>query len=185
VRLLPDRPLGDGVIVLRPWRVEDAAWYAATAAGDGEIQRWTSEPADLDASAVAGAIERMHASGAHAGLAIADAATGALLGNAGLSRDAGDPLLGHVSYWLADHARGGGVATRAVRLLAGWAWQCGMRRVELYTHPDNVASQRVAERAGFRRDRIARRVVRGQPWDAVFYAVDCPTSIRCPSGSRM
>jgi RimJ/RimL family protein N-acetyltransferase len=59
---------------------------------------------------------------------------------------------GTVGYWLAPAARGRGVMTRAVRLVVGWAREThGIRVLRLTTHPDNVASQRVAERVGFRR----------------------------------
>jgi RimJ/RimL family protein N-acetyltransferase len=53
--------------------------------------------------------------------------------------------------------RGRGVCTRALRLLAGWAFQeLDLRRLELVTDPDNLASQRVAEKAGFRREGVLR-----------------------------
>jgi RimJ/RimL family protein N-acetyltransferase len=55
-----------------------------------------------------------------------------------------------VGYWLAAPARGRGIATHAVRLLAGWAFaHLGLARLELTCGPDNLASQRVAERCGF------------------------------------
>ena len=58
-----------------------------------------------------------------------------------------------VGYWLAAHARGRGVATRAVRLAAAYVLdQLGIARLELTCGPDNHASQRVAERCGFTRE---------------------------------
>jgi RimJ/RimL family protein N-acetyltransferase len=57
---------------------------------------------------------------------------------------------GTVGYWLAPEARGRGVMTEALRAVVSWAREeHGIRRLVLTTHPDNVASQRVAERAGF------------------------------------
>ena len=59
---------------------------------------------------------------------------------------------GTVGYWLAPDARGRGVMTRSVALVVDWARQThGIGVLRLTTHPDNLASQRVAERAGFRR----------------------------------
>jgi RimJ/RimL family protein N-acetyltransferase len=166
--------LDDGVVRLRPWRVEEADWYVAQAA-DPEIQRFTTEPPDLDPAAVRAAIEDMLASRAYAGLVITDAVTGQLLGNAGLAPgpEAG---VGEVSYWVAAGARGRAVATRAVRLMVALAWECGMHRVQLHARADNAGSQRVAERAGFRRERTepAARVVKGESWDIVWYGVERP-----------
>ena len=62
-----------------------------------------------------------------------------------------------IGYWLAPHARGRGIATHAVRLIAGWAFRdLQVARLELTCGPDNVASQRVAERCGFTREGVLR-----------------------------
>ena len=60
-------------------------------------------------------------------------------------------------YWPAAPARGRGSATRALRLLSRWAFDTlGLARLELTCGPDNTASQRVAERAGFVREGMLR-----------------------------
>src|SRR5215469_11622174 len=62
-----------------------------------------------------------------------------------------------VGYWLVPHARGRGIATRSVQLLAGWAFTTlGLARLELTCAPENQASQRVAERCGFVREGLLR-----------------------------
>lgn len=62
-----------------------------------------------------------------------------------------------VGFWLTPEARGRGVATHAVRLLARWAFDdFGIVRVVLMCAPDNSASQRVAERCGFSREGVLR-----------------------------
>lgn len=62
-----------------------------------------------------------------------------------------------VGYWVAAHARRRGVATHAVLLLARWAFHdLGIKRLQLTCGPDNHASQRVAERAGFTREALLR-----------------------------
>jgi RimJ/RimL family protein N-acetyltransferase len=82
-------------------------------------------------------------------LAIADGDTQELLG----AIDVRLGEIGSIGYWVGPWARNRGVATGALRLLAGWAIrEGGVRRLELVTHPDNVASQRVAEKAGFSRE---------------------------------
>ncbi|MEV0462872.1 GNAT family protein [Nocardia tengchongensis] len=62
-----------------------------------------------------------------------------------------------VGYWVAVPARGYGVASRSVRLLARWAFaDLAVMRLELTCAPDNRASQRVAERCGFVREGVLR-----------------------------
>ena len=86
-------------------------------------------------------------------------ADGALLGTCALT-PYGDGVAS-VGYWLAAAARGRGLATRAVRLLARWAFdELRVERLELYTDPVNVGSQRVAERAGFTREGVVRAHLR-------------------------
>jgi hypothetical protein len=62
-----------------------------------------------------------------------------------------------LGYWLGPWARGRGVATRAVKLLARWSFeQLGLERLALHTSSDNLASQAVAGRAGFTREGVLR-----------------------------
>ena len=65
-----------------------------------------------------------------------------------VSVDLADGVLG---YWMKRAGRGRGFMTQAVLLAVEWARAHGVARFSLTTHPDNVASQRVAEKAGFRR----------------------------------
>jgi RimJ/RimL family protein N-acetyltransferase len=79
-----------------------------------------------------------------------------------------------LGYWLLPEGRGQGRATRALRLVSRWALnQPGVARLELATAPDNAASQRVAERSGFRREGVLRsyHVVDGRREDALFFSL--------------
>lgn len=138
-------------IQLRAWETSDAEWCAQTAANDEMIQRFTSESAEVTAAQVRAAIVELLA-GPHdaAGFLIADTTTGERLGNIALSYEDG---VGDVSYWVASGARGRGVATTALREFSRWAFDTlRLRELRLWTHPDNLASQAVAERAGYVRD---------------------------------
>jgi len=81
-------------------------------------------------------------------------------------------LLGHIEFYetvayldelelsyilySAEH-RGRGVATEAVRLLTGYLFdRTKANRIRLVIHPGNVASRRVAEKAGFSCEGLAR-----------------------------
>jgi ribosomal-protein-alanine N-acetyltransferase len=141
--------LNDGVVQLREWADDDAGWYAE-AVRDPLIQRFTTDPADLDAQQVLEAIVELRASSTAEGFVICDAATGQRLGNIALSRYG---RTGEVSYWVAAGARGRGVATRALSMFSRWSFRsAGLEELWLCAHRDNVASQRVAARAGYLRD---------------------------------
>jgi RimJ/RimL family protein N-acetyltransferase len=82
---------------------------------------------------------------------------GSLLGGASVHDVELDQGRASVGFWLTADARGRGVATHAVRLLARWAFEeLGLARIVVTCGPDNVASQRVAERCGFSREGVLR-----------------------------
>jgi len=141
--------LGDGVVGVRRFTEADIPAIAA-ACSDPEIARWTLVPAPYTEDDA-----RAFVAQAKTAYAVADAASGALVG--AISLDPAGEGTGQIGYWVAREARGRGVATRAVRLLARWGLaQGGFARVQLLTEPENVASQRVAERAGFTNEGLLR-----------------------------
>ena len=61
-----------------------------------------------------------------------------------------------MGYWVAAHARGRGVATHAVLLLAHWAFdELNIARLQITCGPDNDASQ-ASPNAGFTREALLR-----------------------------
>ncbi|MFC4853161.1 GNAT family N-acetyltransferase [Actinophytocola glycyrrhizae] len=58
-----------------------------------------------------------------------------------------------LAYWVRPECRGRGVAVAALRHLTDWAHDNGHTRTWLEIRPDNKASQRVAERAGYTYER--------------------------------
>ena len=82
---------------------------------------------------------------------------------------------GRIGYWIAAPARGTGVGTRALRRLSRWALEdLGLQRLDLITDPDNRASQRVAEKVGFRREAVLRSHLRhpdGRIRDSVMFSL--------------
>jgi RimJ/RimL family protein N-acetyltransferase len=159
----PSPPLRDDRIVLRPWREADVPAQLRIF-GDPVFQRfsdWAPESGP-DARRQLAADEAARRRGVQVQFAIVAPDDDALvLGGASLH----DIDQGHrrasVGYWLAPEARGGGLASRAVRLIAGWAFEdLGLARLELTCGPDNHASQRVAERCGFVREGLLRSHVR-------------------------
>jgi len=167
--------LSDGIVTLRPWRPDDAQ-AVFEACQDKAIGRHTYIPQPYEFADAEGFIAKCaaaRATGSTAvGFAIVDPETDEVLGS--MSRP---PLDGHrasFGYWLAPAARGRGVATRALRLMADWTLATtDAIRLELYTDLDNPASGKVAERAGFAREGVRRAwdIGRdGKAIDVIFYA---------------
>lgn len=97
-----------------------------------------------------------------AAYAIADPATDRLIGGIGLSEPRRTKARAEIGYWVAPQVRGRGVATAAVKALSAWAAGHDIYRLDLYTALENVASQRVAIAAGFRREGVLRGVMPGR-----------------------
>jgi RimJ/RimL family protein N-acetyltransferase len=136
--------------------MEDVPAVAA-ACQDPEIPRFTRIPSpygEEDARRFLGEAVREEAVGVQ--LAIVDPASDELLGAIGLM-PAHEEVVGEVGYWVVAAARGRGVATRAIRLLARCAFEeLGMVRLQLTIEPDNGGSLRAAEKAGFTREGLLR-----------------------------
>jgi RimJ/RimL family protein N-acetyltransferase len=149
--VVPDPPLAADGVVLRVPNDGDAAWITK-AWNDPDIATFIVE--------MPSPFAQRWASGTDAELVIADAASGEPLGLISLRVAERDPGLAAVGYWLRAEARGRGAATVAVQLVARWAFDAlGVQRLELTTAPDNVASQRVAQRVGFTREGVLRGLV--------------------------
>ena len=157
--------LTDGTVTVRPMGADDVP-ALTRACQDPEIPRWTRVPRPYtpeDARAFVAAAAAEAASGIGVALVVADAGD-VFLGTIGLMEIDRSTGSGELGYWLAREARGRGAATRAVRLVAGWAaHELGLRRLEILTHGGNAASARVAERAGFAATGETRRLARMPP----------------------
>lgn len=157
----PEPPLANEVVALRPWQDDDAAAIVAAIDGDPEITQWLDmipQPYGLaDARDYLAQCRQSWAEGTGAAFAVLDVSDRRLLGSIGARF--GDPVHGvaDVGYWVARDARGRGVATHALRLLAPWLFdEIGIERLQLQTDALNEPSQRVAEKAGFTREGVLR-----------------------------
>ena len=150
---LPDPPLSDGVIALRGFEPGDID-ALVSALQDPEIPRWTLVPSPYGTQDARDYMRYMNAGrakGLRLSLAIVEAADRSrLLGSVALNPIDWQQRAADVGYWLAAQARGRGAATRAVELVAQWAFDTlGLERLELRAQQDNHASRAVAARAGF------------------------------------
>ncbi|MFI7386292.1 GNAT family N-acetyltransferase [Streptomyces sp. NPDC049813] len=137
-------------LVLRRWVAADARAVLAAFA-DPLMRRQTNQPLDHVAAAeqwIAARDDHWTAGSAYS-FAVVDG-SGTVLGQMGVGPVDRRHDVGWVSYWTTSVARGRGVASRACRSLARWAFaDAALFRLELGHQVDNLASCRVARAAGF------------------------------------
>ncbi|TDC36630.1 GNAT family N-acetyltransferase [Micromonospora sp. KC213] len=177
----------DGLL-LRRWRATDAD-DVHRACQDPDIQRWTTVPRPYLPEHARGFVtehsRRAWIEGTGAPFAVCDAATGELLAACGLIAIDHDLGSGELGYWTAPWARGRGVAVRASRAVARWAFDTlRLRRLVWQAELGNHRSRLVALRAGFRVSgelRLARPHQGGRPdgWVGSLLPGEVPT----PGGS--
>ena len=148
--------LRDELIVLRPWREDDAqAVYAACQ--DPETQRWlptlprpyTRDDADAFVTDALGL-------GPHQ-FAITEQEN--VVGSIGLALAKHEA--GHIGYWCVPAVRRKGITTRATRRVCRFAFDdLRLERLAVTADVENVASQRVAEKVGFQREGVLRSHIR-------------------------
>lgn len=157
----------DGLVTLRPWRRDDSESLVECLDGDPEITTWLDQVPQpytrADALAYIGGI-------GESAFAVTDATTGRIVGSIGV-RFSDTRDVGEIGYWMRSDARGKGLMTRALRLVARWAFEeAGAARVQLRADIENLASRRVAEKAGFQLEGVLRsahwnaRLGRRQDW---------------------
>ena len=146
----------DGIVVLDGFTLDDAEAHLA---GEDEehARRFGWYPGRSTPATVRAAIVRWQqewrSGGTRRAFATRIVATGELVG--GCELRVIEPRLAHVSYWTFPAHRRLGFAGRAVRLATDYAFaELGVERLEIHVAPDNVASRRVAFRAGFVEDGI-------------------------------
>lgn len=149
-----------GAIRLRPWRNTDAQRLIEVA-NDPVVRRFIPHtPLPRSREDVSGYLERVRglaASGDRIAWCVADATTDVALGNVALFdlEPPEDEGTAQVGYWAHPQGRGMGILSTAVDEAARWSMRrvaeggLGIRRLYLLTAVGNVASQRLAERAGF------------------------------------
>jgi [ribosomal protein S5]-alanine N-acetyltransferase len=155
----PPDSITDGVVVLRELREDDRAVVLSTM-GDALVARWLNmpdAPGDRDFDSLLRVARDGRSSGDRIDYVVTEAGVDVSLGAVVASRRHRDNY--EVAYLAREEGRGRGVMTRAVRLLCDWLLDEGVGRIEVRTHPDNEASQKLAERVGFQREGLERKSI--------------------------
>jgi RimJ/RimL family protein N-acetyltransferase len=180
----PAQILSDGVVRLEPLDRRFVRDFDALT-GDPDVIRFTRVPAGRTDGFAASWIDtyvKAWSDGSRAGFAIVDATSGAFLGMVGLVQLDLGMGEGELGYIVAPESRGRGVAGRAIRLLAEWAFgEVGLSRIEAWIDVENDRSKRVVERLGFTFEGIRRSVhfKDGERADMAIYSL-LPGELREP-----
>lgn len=157
-------------LLLRPYLPSDAEAVLA-AANDETIQRWLPLPSPYTIDDARFWTTVLAPGMRERGEGIEWAATrldtgdtggtepahGGFVGSFGIKRVDWRARTGEIGYWVGPWARGANLATEAVRAIARWFLvDQRFERLELRAAPGNLASRRVAEKAGFTREGVAR-----------------------------
>lgn len=173
----PIDALSDGRLLLRPWQQADAALLVEavreSVASVGRWLPWCHADYGLeDATAWVAHCRAGWASSEHLAFPVFDAASGQLLGGAGLSQHDERHHSANLGYWVRESCQRRGVAVAAARLVARFGFrQLGLARIEIVILPDNLASHAVAKRLGAKFESTARQRlwVDGRARDAAVY----------------
>jgi RimJ/RimL family protein N-acetyltransferase len=155
---LPDT-FTDGVVVLRELRESDRAVVLATMR-DPVVRRWLNmptDPGDRDFDSLARVAREGRRSGERFDYVVTEPGPDVSLGSVIVSRRHRDNF--EIAYLAGERGRGRGLMTHAVALVCEGLFEQGAERLELRTHPENDASQRLAERCGFQREGIERKSI--------------------------
>jgi RimJ/RimL family protein N-acetyltransferase len=160
-----------GWLTLRPFTPADIPWVYDVLR-DPVTQRFMQLPSPYRLEDAASQVENEYIAGGEGGrradFVAEDAATTTPLGRVGLR--VGEPGAAEIGYWVDPRARKRGVATAGVRAVCEWAMTtAGIEVIEWRCEAGNVASRRVAEKAGFLiegtlRKRRLRHGVRVDEW---------------------
>jgi RimJ/RimL family protein N-acetyltransferase len=161
-RLLPDLPGGeltDGVVTLRPLSADDVE-FCVELHGVPDVIATSVPPVAPSREQI---VRRCSGAAAHwlagdrADLVITDAATGTPAGDIGLFYQEPPTAQAMIGYSMLPAWRGRGFPTRAAQLLSLWAFaETSIARLIAGALPSNVGSQRVLEKAGFKREAYLR-----------------------------
>jgi len=158
---------------VRPIRLEDAEAWASYLCRP-EVQQHTSLTV-TSVEEVKTFIERSLVIGATSPLrfAIIPEGTDSLIGTVGFHTISAEFASAEIAYDVTPAYWGKGVASSACRAATLWGFSDkGWHRVQATTMLPNLASQRVLEKVGFKREGLVRnfRLVRGSPADYWMYS---------------
>lgn len=174
-----DVVLADHRIRLRPYQLDDIdELFLAARESIEEVGRWLPwchyDYTREESSAWIESRPQAWRDGIEYSFAIIECASGRLVGGCGLNQFDYDRQRCNLGYWVRTSATRHGFGTAAARLVARWGVETlNLERMEIIAAVGNIASQRVAIKAGAMREGIARsRIrIRGVQHNAVVFSL--------------
>lgn len=171
--------LTEGAILLRPFRTEDiVSVHEAILESFDELSRWMQwcdENYSIDeTSAFINSRDDAWKNDLEYSFAVCHRETGMFQASFGLNFVNRTYQMANLGYWVRTSVTGQGIASRATRLVARFAFeQLNLQRIEIVAAVGNLASQRVAEKAGAVREGMLRKrlVSRDEAVDAVMFSL--------------
>lgn len=169
----------EGPLLIRPYRQGDAsALYEAVRESLSEVSRWLPWCHNNYSIEESKEFIRSRETAAHDGewysFAVFERESARFLGGVGLNFFNPVHQMANLGYWVRTSAAGRGVATNATCAVARFGFEeLGLQRIEILAAVGNLASQRVAEKAGAVREGILRKrlLIHGVPQDAVLFSL--------------
>lgn len=173
---MSERPtLSTARLILRPFALSDAA-DVQRLAGDERVAATTLNVPHPYEDGMAEAWISTHQPKFDAGtlrnFAITLGDSGALVGAIGLAIDP-ETQIGELGYWVGVPHWGKGYCTEAARAVVGYGFSNGLQRIHAHYMATNVASGRVMEKVGMRREgQLRQHVVKnGVRHDMVWFGM--------------
>ena len=171
--------LSDGLVGIRRFRPEDVPLlFAAVRESINELSTsltWCQVGCSIEQSAAfVSACDTDWEKGERYTFMIFDIKDHTFLGSVGLNHINRTHGFANLDYWVRSSRTHQGIASAAVRLLSRFGLhELGFNRIEIIAGTRNRPSQRVAEKAGAKREGILRNkiMLHGMPHDAVLYSL--------------
>ncbi|HEY4976416.1 MAG TPA: GNAT family protein [Gaiellaceae bacterium] len=170
----PAPKLEDELIVVRRWQERDIA-DSIVACADPEVIRWIpripTPYSEQDAREFLDRADKGWEEGTSCSFAITNRASGSTMGSIGVALN---DAIGEVGYFVFAGHRRRGIGERALRLVSRWALEeLELARLQLTAIVGNVASARLAEKVGFRREGVLRAWMdnRGERADVIMHSL--------------
>lgn len=168
----------DGLRLQPMWLTPAAEIYEAARASQREIGRWMEwcheNYQQHETEEFLALLPASWERGDGFCFAIHDAESQRFLGSVGLNNFHPLHSFANLGYWVRADATARGVASRSTRAVAAWAlYHLNLERLEIVVAAGNSASQRVAEKAGAKREGVLRNrlVLKDGTTDAVMYSL--------------